>query len=158
MVAGCADPVHDERVHALGGEQPGIPPGPLHRPGQPCNDCHDGRGPGNVVFSFAGTVYRTADATTPLVGARVRFQDSSAQKYETATNCSGNFFVLVEDFRPEWPVWVKVEYGGLEQMMGSPTYREGSCARCHRDPPGPSSVGHVYFGPSEFPFPPPSCP
>ena len=36
------DPVQSEAVADLGGEAPGVAPGPLHRPGQPCLVCHDG--------------------------------------------------------------------------------------------------------------------
>ena len=57
-VLSCYDPVHDQEVAALGGEAPGVSPGPTHRPGQPCNVCHGGVGPANLRFSVAGTVYQ----------------------------------------------------------------------------------------------------
>jgi hypothetical protein len=88
----------------------------------------------------------------------VHVLDSVSRQYQAATNCAGNFFVLAEDFEPVWPVWIKIRYGGLEHPMDSPSYREGSCARCHADPPGPASVGRVYFAPPELELPTSSCP
>src|SRR5450432_160855 len=43
-LVGCGDPVHDTAVSALGPEAPGVPKGPLHRPGQPCVLCHGPQG------------------------------------------------------------------------------------------------------------------
>jgi hypothetical protein len=53
---GCDDPVHDDAVTALGGEDPNVPIGALHRPGQPCLVCHGGSGPAALAFSVGGTV------------------------------------------------------------------------------------------------------
>ena len=72
----CYDPVHDQEVAALGGEAPGVPQGPLHRPGQPCNVCHGGIGPANLRFSVAGTVYQYSVSPSPAAnGATVQLQD-----------------------------------------------------------------------------------
>jgi len=158
FVASCSDPVHDDAVLALGPEALGVPPGPGHRPGQPCSECHDGRGPGNLVFSLAGTVYRSPGSRIPLPGAIVRFVDSALQTRQAATNCAGNFFVLEDDFEPAWPVWTKVHFAGIEQPMGSPIFRERSCAKCHADPAGPTSAGPVHLVPDDFPLPPSTCP
>lgn len=159
LLVGCsADPMHDDRVDALGPEAPGVSPGPLHRPGQPCVLCHGGKGPGDDVFSFAGTVFKQPDSLEPLPDAIVRFVDSERHHYVTATNCAGNFFVHPADFDPTSPVWVSVVFGGIPIEMSSPIFRSGSCADCHGDPPSASSVGHVYFAPGPVAFPPSSCP
>jgi len=161
--ASCSDPVRDDAIARLGGEQPGVPEGPLHRPGQPCVLCHDGSGPGDSDFAFAGTVYQTDGPPIPLSGAIVRLIDSRGVKYETATNCAGNFSVQKTDYEPVFPVWAKVIYGvaggvPVEQVMGSPIYRERSCATCHFDPKGRESTGHVFLAPAGVPFPEDGCP
>ena len=150
----CGDPVHSNAIDKLGGEKPGVHPGPLHRPGQPCTVCHDGSGPGNMIFSLAGTVFEVPNAPTPLVDAIVRFVDFRGKTYVTGTNCAGNFFVTPEDYSPTFPVWVKVEFAGGVQHMGSPFFREASCAACHFEPAGPDSPGRIYFAPPTFTFPP----
>jgi hypothetical protein len=111
-----------------------------------------------MVFSLAGTAYRSPGSRTPLPGAIVGFVDSALRKHQAATNCAGNFFVLEDDFDPVWPVWTKLRYGGIEQPMGSPLFREGSCAKCHVDPAGQTSAGPVYLVPDDFPLPPSTCP
>jgi hypothetical protein len=158
-LTGCNDPVHSQMEDALGGEVPGVPRGPLHRPGQPCLVCHGGEGPGNPTFSLAGTVVQNQGSIFPLANALVKFIDSAGKKYETATNCAGNFFVMPEDYTPVYPAWVKIAFGTagagpVEQIMGSPIYREGSCAGCHAPSAGPDAAGPVYFAPAGVPFPP----
>jgi hypothetical protein len=149
LAAGCSDPVNDDAQSALGGEKPGVPKGPLHRPGQPCLVCHGGWGPASPVFSLAGTVYQNEGGTTPIADALVKLIDSKGRVHQAVTNCAGNFFVMQADFDPAFPVWAKVVFGQLggkpfEKPMGSPIYREGSCGKCHSDPRGPTSPGHVY--------------
>lgn len=124
--AACADPVHDDEVAALGPEAPGVPPGPTHRPGQPCLVCHGGSGPASLQFSIGGTAYETqmvplADggapaSSAPLVGASVQLTDSSdlgdasdASSVSTATqttttNSVGNFYILESDWAPVFPI------------------------------------------------------
>jgi hypothetical protein len=185
MFAGCGDPVRSSAIDDLGGETPGVPPGPLHRPGQPCVLCHDGNGPGNMVLRFGGTVYQSqAGPPAPVVGAIVHFRDTANKEYRTATNCAGNFFVVEGDYQPAGPVFVKVEYSvalvspsGATQVvpvigrMTSPIYdtegstvsglRDRSCAYCHTDPASRSSAGHIYLAPeggAPIPFPTVPCP
>jgi hypothetical protein len=164
----CGDPVRTNAIDALGDEKPGVPAGPRHRPGQPCVLCHDGSGPGNTVFSFAGTVYQTPSLKVPLGDALVKFIDAAGKKYQTGANCAGNFFVMKAEYEPTYPVWVKLVFGfqvtptnphePIEHAMGSPIYREGSCASCHADKPGAESVGRVYFLPDGAPLPTEPCP
>jgi hypothetical protein len=158
-LAACSDPVHDNAVEKLGPEEHGVPAGPLHRPGQPCvAPCHGGSGPGGAVFVLGGTVYKAGDTLDPLPDAILRFIDSEGRRYETASNCAGNFFVDVHDYAPVWPLWVGIEFGGVVPPMTSPIFREGSCAKCHFDPAGPDSAGHVYFAPQPLDFPESACP
>jgi hypothetical protein len=144
---GCVDEVHNEDVAALGPEQPGVPPGPLHRPGQPCLTCHGGSGPAKVQFSVGGTVYETEGQTTPSVGSQVLIEDIDGNLWTTApTNAAGNFFVLLSDFAPHYPTQPTVipENGTVSITMATHVSRDGSCADCHSNPAGPSSAGPVY--------------
>jgi hypothetical protein len=135
----ACDPVHADEVAALGGEAPGVPRGPLHRPGQPCLVCHAGR------FSVAGTVFVDATDRSPAVGAEVRLTDSQGNAYSAHTNEAGNFYVQPGQFTPVYPMKVAVAWSGVTVNMTADVGREGSCAKCHSDPPGPSSAGHVYI-------------
>src|SRR5262245_6092986 len=92
---GCGDPVKDLAVDALGPEAPGVPEGPLHRPGQPCLVCHDG---GEArAFAMAGTVYLAPDSDLPAPGASVHMADAWGGSAVALANCAGNFFVKPED-------------------------------------------------------------
>jgi hypothetical protein len=136
------DPLRENAVEALGGEQPGVAPGPLHRPGQPCAVCHSEEGDA-PAFVLAGTVFRTP-TSGPLAGATVRFIDATGAQYATRSNCVGNFFVRKAEFDPKRPLWVKIEHEGKSIEMRSAIFREASCAACHEDPPRPDKVGRVY--------------
>ena len=139
----CRDPVREMAMAALGGEASGVPPGPLHRPGQPCLVCHDG---GEAsVFSVAGTVYARADGAVPLNKVTVELVDSDGHAAKPSTNCAGNFFLRPDELLPHYPLWVTLAVGTQKIDMESPIYREGSCAPCHTDPKGRASAGHVYF-------------
>lgn len=144
---GCADPLRQDAITALGDEAAGIPEGPLHRAGQPCLLCHDGTEA--TALAVAGTVYKLADSTEPAAGALVRLLDATGATHVAAANCAGNFFVRPGDFSPTYPMWVKIELAGWEQIMESPVGREGSCSACHTSSPSPSSAGRVYLLPFE---------
>jgi hypothetical protein len=139
----CGDPIRDQAVSALGGEERGVEPGPLHRPGQPCLVCHDSHEAS--AFALAGTIYARAAGRVPLDRVKVLLTDSSGKNFEATTNCAGNFFLrrLRED--PKYPVWVTLAVDDKKIDMESPIFREGSCAACHTDPIGPASAGHAYF-------------
>jgi len=168
IAGACADPVHDDEVAALGPEAPGVPPGPTHRPGQPCLTCHGGSGPAGTQFSIGGTVYTTQrlplpdggapPASPPLDNATVTLTDSTNSTYSTTTNSAGNFFIPLTDWAPVFPI------GGAEGDAGFATKhetqitaapetvymvtqigRDGSCADCHSYPPGPLSPGPLYL-------------
>ncbi len=143
---GCSDPVHDDTVAALGPENSQVPPGPTHRPGQPCLTCHGGSGPASRQFSLGGTVYAVAGLTAPAAGALVQIEDIDGRVSSIATNAAGNFFVALGDFTPHYPIQMKVwsADGKTMQKMQSLAAREGSCAGCHVNPQGPKSPGPVY--------------
>jgi hypothetical protein len=139
----CADPVRDAAIADLGAESPGVPVGPLHRPGQPCLACHNADEAS--AFSVAGTVYAREGTHTPLKDVGVRLVDAAGRKFDATTNCAGNFFVRPSEFVVQYPLWVTLAVGEHTIDMESPVFREGSCAPCHSDPKGPASAGPVYF-------------
>jgi hypothetical protein len=143
---GCVNnPVHDQQVEALGPEDPAVPPGPLHRAGQPCVICHGAYGPASLEFSVAGTVYTTTGATDPAAGAVVRIEDIEGASTSAETNAAGNFYVLLQDFAPKFPILPQVSSpdGGLVREMKSYAARDGSCAGCHSTMPSASKAGPV---------------
>lgn len=142
---GCGDPVRDQQIEALGPEQTNIARGPLHRAGQPCLTCHDGRGAGIRELSVAGTVFLAEGSERPAPGVRVELVDSLGTRFESATNCAGNFFVDPADFTPTYPLWVALRAGDYRIEMDSPVQRDGSCASCHTTTPGRASAGGVYL-------------
>jgi hypothetical protein len=146
--ASCIDATHDAQVQALGGEAPGVPPGPYHRPGQPCLLCHGEAGPASGLFSVAGTVYGTQGQTAPAVGANVILVDSQGRTVTARTNAVGNFYLTPSSYAPAFPMKVTVQQGmSMEPMLGI-VGRDGSCGACHANPPGPTSTGPVYLNPA----------
>lgn len=146
------DPVHDNEVAALGGEQPGVPPGPTHRPGQPCLVCHGGSGPSSTQFAVAGTVYQAQFGEVGQTGATVNVIDTNGLQASATTNSVGNFWILESQWAPVFPVHVEsVSYNDVSVTMSTHIGRDGSCATCHFDPPGGDLVGHVYLAPGEEP-------
>ena len=157
-LGGCGDPARDDAIDRLGGEAAGVRPGPLHRPGQPCvAPCHDGSGPGEGRFSVGGTVFELPETRVPVVDALVHLLDSTGRRYDTATNCAGNFYVDARDWEPVYPMWVSMEFGGVKSPMNSPIFRFGGCADCHLDPASETSAGHVFFAPISLGVPLGNC-
>lgn len=155
-LAGCGDPTRDALIETLGGESPGVPIGPLHRPGQPCVVCHDGDAA--RAFAIAGTVYWTASSKAPAPGTRVDLVDADGGKQFALTNCAGNFFVLPENLEVAYPFWVKLSAGDAEITMDSPVNGDGSCASCHEKTFSARSAGRVYLHDTPPGPPPESCP
>ena len=143
-LSSCADPVRDRAIDALGPEAPGVAPGPLHRPGQPCVLCHSEAGNAEP-FLLAGTVYIDADSLTPIEDVRVDFIDSFGRTFATTTNCAGSFIVRREEYPTGGPIWVSLRRDEVLREMETPIYRDGSCAGCHAEPLGPASAGHVFL-------------
>ncbi len=150
----CADPVHDAQVAALGAEDPSVPVGELHRPGQPCVLCHDN-------FAVGGTVYND-DLVTPFAGATVAITDAVGTSPPTTptTNSAGNFFVRKSDWTPVFPIGSYTNDAGVgvfgivitgasssnQAQMLTHIGRDGSCASCHfGSAKSASSPGPVYI-------------
>jgi hypothetical protein len=145
LASACDDPVKDADVAALGPEDPNVPIGPLHRPGQPCIVCHGGSGPGVLQMSIAGTIYEQSHSSKPAAGAIVNLTDASGEVHQAETNCAGNFFVESVDWSPTFPVHTAIAYHASEAKMTARIGREGSCAACHTGVDGPGSLIHVYL-------------
>jgi mono/diheme cytochrome c family protein len=144
LVGACHDPVKEQAKAALGPEDPAVPPGPLHRPNQPCLVCH-GAGGEAPTMAFAGTVYLDPDGRIAAPNADIVVVDAMGREQRVRSNCAGNFFLEDRGDWPRFPVWTSAEVGEHRIDMESPIYREGSCAACHGDPAGPSSAGHVFL-------------
>lgn len=143
-VVSCGDPTHDDAVAALG--DTGEKNGPEHRPGQPCLVCHGGSGPASSEFSVAGTVYEVKGSDNGLEGASVIFSDTTGNDVQTATtNAAGNFYIGKGTWQPSAPYLVRVTLDPNTATMNTHIGRDGSCASCHTDPPGPRSAGRVYL-------------
>ncbi len=157
-VAGCQDPVHDALVASLGGEDPNVPVGPLHRPGQPCLACHDGTGPAALAFGTAGTVFQDANVTIAMASATVTLTDAAGTVTPLLTNCAGNFYIEAVDWAPIFPVHVNVSWGNVSTEMLSHMGKETSCAQCHTgDIMSPSATNWVYLNAEPLTPPPPGC-
>lgn len=143
----CADPVHDDLVASLGPEAAGVPPGPTHRPGQPCLACHGGDGPASLQFSVGGTIYAVRGQPAPAVGALVQIEDIEGNYWTNTTNSAGNFFVELSDFAPTYPIRMEVvsSDASIAQRMQTYAGRAGSCADCHTSRADPRSPGPIYL-------------
>jgi hypothetical protein len=158
LAPGCGtDPTLGAVIDRLGPEQRGVPQGPEHRPGQPCVTCHHGSGPGEPEFSLAGTLYVDRDRALPLEGASIELIDAREQRRTATSNCAGNFYIEADDWQPQYPVWVEVRFGAISIAMETAIQREGACATCHSDPPGPGSAGHVYLSEEPLDLPAGEC-
>jgi hypothetical protein len=146
-VTGCADPVHDAAVDALGPEIAGVPKGPDHRPGQPCLTCHGGNGPAAFVMSFGATVFLHLSNKAPAAGATVRVVDAEQRTYETRTNSVGNFWIPESAFQPSFPVNSAVTLGRYSRVMRTTMRLDGSCNTCHSGNESSGSPGHVWVLP-----------
>jgi hypothetical protein len=156
VVEDVLDPVHAREVAALGGDPSGQHNGPTHRPGQPCLVCHGGLGPGSPDLSVGGTIYQSMPDTQALSGAVVTLTDAKKSVHKLTTNRTGNFLVDASTWQPVYPMLVSLSYGGVSVDMKTQVGRDGSCADCHTDPPGPASAGHIYLvvDPASFPVGP----
>ncbi|MBX3205696.1 MAG: hypothetical protein KF764_11555 [Labilithrix sp.] len=157
LAPACDDPLRERAVDALGPEVAGVPRGPLHRRGQPCLTCHDGRSEARA-FSVAGTVFVTPDAPDPAPGVVVELASADGRTFRVATNCAGNFFVEPTSFAPRYPLFVALESGRYRVEMDTPVQRDGSCASCHREPASRSDVGQVFLYATPRAFDASGCP
>lgn len=154
LLLSCADPVRDKIIDDLGAENPAVPQGEYHRPGQPCVACHSNYGPGSPLMSIGGTVYvKTVEGEFFAAGGvTVRLIDSEGEVREKVTNCIGNFYLTKQEWDPAFPLQALL-FGpsaadpdtiiGLRNME-SRISRDGSCAGCHTHPRTASSPGLVF--------------
>jgi hypothetical protein len=103
--------------------------------------CHDGDPP---EFSIAGTVFEKPTGTKAVRRATVELHGSDGSTFRLTTNAAGNFYASPNEYKPAFPLEVQVHYAGEVTKMHTLIGRDGSCAGCHSDPPGPDSPGHVY--------------
>lgn len=157
-LASCSDPVIDDAISRLGDEDPAVPVGPLHRPGQPCLACHSERGGADSIFVVAGTIFETAAPDSPpAADVEVVMRDArNISPGSFVTNEAGNFFVRQSEWPDvNFPFKVGLRRGGKQIVMTSTVNREGSCAFCHQPAQGSpnarpgdeprSSIGQVDF-------------
>jgi hypothetical protein len=141
---GCVDATHEDAVNALGPEDPNVPRGPDHRPGQPCLTCHGASGPSSHQFSIGGTVYAVRGQPAPAAGANVQITDINGSVANIQTRQSGNFYITLDEWVPVYPLKAQVQLGGSPEQMETHIGRDGSCADCHLEPAGATSNGHIY--------------
>jgi hypothetical protein len=153
----CTDPVRDRAIERLGGEDPAVPMGPEHRPGQPCVLCHSDGGPASDhPFVIAGTIFETNQPDSKgAEGVTVFFIDAASATRNYDTNAAGNFFIPQSEWSDlTFPFKTGIVKGGKQFPMNSTVNREGSCNFCHRPVPGSpyalptddprESIGQIY--------------
>ena len=147
----CADPVKSAEVSALGPEDPSVPKGELHRPGQPCLVCHDD-------FAAAGTVVQD-DLVTPFEGATVTLVDSQENQTTATTNSAGNFIIRKQDWQPVFPIGNFTDDAGTvifgvtvtgsdpnnPAQMITQIGRDLGCNSCHQPDRTAQSPGPIYI-------------
>jgi hypothetical protein len=146
----CGNPVIDTKIEALGGEQAGVPPGPYHRPGQPCTLCHSDYYGVSPKIVIGGTVFADLNSFKTVEDVEVVLTDSIGETRTLVTNCIGNFYITADTWNPQFPLAAEIRFpvyntDGTEQTdptdkskvirkvkaMGSVISRDGSCASCH---------------------------
>jgi hypothetical protein len=139
----CGGTVRDTMIQNLGPEDPAVPIGPEHRPGQPCVLCHEKGGPAaSKPFAIAGTIYKTAKAgAAGATDVFVQFRDArgGGPVVSPQSGESGNFYVPLQDW-PDMTFPIRV---GLYKNLNDPPAatmqsligREPSCNFCHRPLP-----------------------
>jgi hypothetical protein len=130
LLGGCPDPVREDLEAAQGPEAPGVPRGPLHRPGQRCLACHRDGGEG-PAFSVAGTVFARQGETAAASGVDVVLQDARGEQRAVVTNEVGNFWIAASEWAPTFPLRAQVRANGTTLRMRTELGREGSCGACH---------------------------
>lgn len=94
---------------------------------------------------MGGTVFQTIDDTTPVPNATVHIESKNGETHDIITNSAGNFYMSSREFIPTYPLVITVSKDGVSQKMSTHVGRDGSCAGCHFDPPGPTSSGRVWL-------------
>ena len=75
----------------------------------------------------------------------VGIEDASGARFDATTNEVGNFYVLLRDYNPKYPLKTTVTSadGTVVQTMQTYVARNGSCASCHESAPSATSPGPV---------------
>jgi hypothetical protein len=94
---------------------------------------------------MAGTVYAVRGQSDPAPGVQVVIEDATGSFYGLTTNEVGNFFITTDQWSPTFPALVTISMGQTLQQMNTHIGRDGSCADCHTQTPGPTSPGPVYL-------------
>ncbi len=144
----CTDPVRDNQIAQLGDEDPAVPQGPEHRPGQPCVVCHSAGGPAsNAPFVVAGTVFATKGKADGADGVTVFLVDSVGARRSADTNGAGNFFVTESDWKDiSFPIKAGIKKDKDQEVMNTTINREGSCNFCHKPGQGTyDAIAQVYL-------------
>jgi hypothetical protein len=156
--AGCANPIADAQIAALGPEDPAVPQSDIHRPGQPCLLCHGPYKGAEPEMAVAGTIFAypfdlgAEDGDPiPAAGVEVEISDSldTSPPTKPVTNCAGNFYVTKDEWSPAYPLRVAIRFqvaeGDNDRVpMDTRISRDGSCAGCHDAAPNQGSPGWVY--------------
>jgi hypothetical protein len=178
-IAGCGNPAVDNRIDALGGENPDVEPSEYHRPGQPCVLCHSEYEGAEPRIAVGGTVFVDQVGLAPVEGADVVLTDTRGISVTVKTNCVGNFFVPSGEWNdkypdPQFPLAAEIRCPTYDESgqpvideLGAPVIRvkamasvisrDGSCATCHTTAPqGAQSTGRIYCNSvgETNPFPP----
>lgn len=158
VAGGCANPIADAEIEALGPEDPAVRPSDIHRPGQPCLLCHGPYKGASPEMAVAGTIFAypfdlsSEDGNPiPAEGVEIEISDAlnASPPVKPVTNCAGNFYVKRSDWSPAFPLRVSVRFKVGENdtdrvPMDTRISRDGSCAGCHEGEPDQGSPGWVY--------------
>ena len=136
--------------------------GPTMLPGENCLGCHggvpaaagggggEGEGDDGRPWTFAGTVYRAANAPASggVKGAVVEVTDANGRSLSVHTNLVGNFY-SAESMSP--PLKPCVAYQGVTRCMPV-TAPHGACNFCHAQPPRGGAPGRIVAGGPQAPL------
>jgi hypothetical protein len=131
--SGCGtDPIPQAIIDGLPPEEGTI--SELHRPGQPCLQCHSTYGEALPPLVIGGTIFKPDGmGIKGAAGIKVIVYDSSGDSRVACTNSAGNFFIEKENWEGiTFPL--KSFVGSAPRRMQSIIGREGSCANCHKLP------------------------
>jgi hypothetical protein len=97
-----------------------------HNPGKNCTwpGCHGNEGP---AWTFAGTVFSSADRSAPAQGVTVIIQGPSGE-IRLKTNSAGNFYTLEGD--PTQGYRASISRGKVTRTKGFES-ANGACNSCH---------------------------
>ena len=106
----AADPVRERQIATLGGETPGVPHGPLHRPGQPCGLCHGADGPTIPLFRWQERSTEARLLANPSETRSFISIDSTGDSARRRATARATSTCAATNGARVWPLWSKVEY------------------------------------------------